>query len=240
MSRAEDQTELSMQLATTAAMRVALMHELGQPLSAVASYIHAGRHLLQSDGFDQTLLAETMRKAETELKRARDVVARLRTFLVCDKAQRAPVDVEELLKTVVARLQTEAGTRSVRISVDAARLPSVLADASQIKQVLLNLVSNAIDAAAQTGEGSVHINCRHSNGGISIEVDDNGIGIAPEIAKHLFEPFQTTKTRGMGLGLPLSRQIVEAHGGKIWWERAVPQGTRFCVMLPTVVAFHAA
>lgn len=224
--------EASTHLATSAAMRVALMHELGQPLSALATYIHAGRHLLDGNGFDQKLLAETMRKAEGELKRARDVLARLRGFLVCDKAQRAPVDVRELTETVAARLQNEANRRSVRVTVEAESLPIVLADAPQIKQVLVNLMSNAIDAAAQTRNGAVRVRCCQRNGGISIEIDDNGEGVAPEIADHLFEPFQTTKSRGMGLGLPLSRQIIEAHGGRIWWERAIPHGTRFYVLLP--------
>lgn len=224
--------EASTHLATSAAMRVALMHELGQPLSAVATYIHAGRHLLDGDGCDQRLLAETMRKAEGELKRARDVLARLREFLVCDKARRGPVDVLDLTKTVAARLLNEANRRSVRITVEAEPLPVVLADAPQIKQVLVNLMSNAIDAAAHRPNGAVHVRCCQRNGGISIEVDDNGEGIAPEIADHLFQPFQTTKSRGMGLGLPLSRQIVEAHGGRIWWEHAIPHGTRFYVLLP--------
>lgn len=229
-----------MHLATSAAMRVALMHELGQPLSAVATYIHAGRHLLDSNGIDHQLLAETMKKAEGELKRARDVLARLREFLVCDKAQRSPVDVRELIYDVAARLQNEANRRSVRIEVEAQSLPVVLGDGPQLRQVLINLLSNAIDAAAHMPDGAVRVRCRQGTGGISIEIDDNGKGIAPEMADHLFQPFQTTKSRGMGLGLPLSRQIVEAHGGRIWWEAAIPHGTQFYVLLPVGRVYHAA
>jgi two-component system sensor kinase FixL len=229
-----------MHLATSAAMRVALMHELGQPLSAVATYIHAGRHLLDSNGFDHQRLAETMKKAEWELKRARDVLARLREFLVCDESQRSPVDVLELIDSVASRLQNEANRRSVRIEVEAQSLPVVLGDAPQLRQVLINLLSNAIDAAAHMPDGAVRVHCRQRTGGISIEVYDNGKGIAPEIADHLFQAFQTTKSRGMGLGLPLSRQIVEAHGGRIWWKAAIPNGTRFFVLLPVSRARHAA
>ncbi len=228
-------------LATSAAMRVALMHEFSQPLSALATYIHAGRQLLRIDHVDQQLLAETMKKAEAEVKRARDVLARLREFLVSDKQERLPVDLIELTKTVAARLQNEAKRRAVRIQIEAGSLPAVLVDPPQIRQVLVNLLSNAIDAAADIPGGTVSVRCCHDGETVCIEVNDNGRGIAPEIAEHLFEAFQTTKSRGMGLGLPLSRQIIEAHGGSISWEPAVPHGTRFHVLLPvTTSACYAA
>jgi two-component system sensor kinase FixL len=129
-------------------------------------------------------------------------------------------------------LGNEAKARAVRILIEPGSLPIVMADPLQIRQVLVNLLSNAIDAAADMADGIVRVRGCHDSGTIVIEVDDNGRGVATEIAEHLFEPFQTTKTRGMGLGLPLSRQIIEAHGGRIWWERAMPQGTRFHVLLP--------
>lgn len=223
-----------MDLATSAAMRVALMHELSQPLSALAAYIRAGRHLLKIDHVDRQLMVETMRKAETEVQRARDVLARLREFLVSDKTERAPVDLLGLIRKVAACLRSEAGRRAVHIQIEGGSVPLVLVDLRQIRQVLVNLLSNAIDAAAGSSDGIVHIRCCHDGEAIEIAIDDNGAGISPEIAEHVFEPFQTTKVRGMGLGLPLSRQIIEAHGGRIWWERTTPRGTRFHVRLPQV------
>ena len=108
-----------------------------------------------------------------------------------------------------------------------------MVDPLQIKQVLVNLLSNAIDAAADMRDGTVRVRCCHDSGTIDIVVDDNGRGVASEIAEHLFEPFQTTKSRGMGLGLPLSRQIIEAHGGtNLVGARQLPHGTRFHVLLP--------
>jgi two-component system, LuxR family, sensor kinase FixL len=124
----------------------------------------------------------------------------------------------------------------VRIQIEAGSVPVVLADLRQIRQVLVNLLSNAIDAAADTSDGIVRVRCCHDSGAIEIEIDDNGTGMSSEIAEHVFEAFQTTKARGMGLGLPLSRQIIEAHGGRIWWERGAPRGTRFHVRLPHVGA----
>jgi len=136
---------------------------------------------------------------------------------------------------VAERLSDEATARAVSIDVEPAMVPIVMVDPLQIKQVLINLLSNAIDAAADTQAGAVRVRCHHDGRTIEIIVDDNGRGVASEIAEHLFEPFQTTKARGMGLGLPLSRQIVEAHGGKIWWEPTVPKGTRFYVVLPITI-----
>jgi two-component system sensor kinase FixL len=219
-------------LATSAAMRVALTHELSQPLSALATYIHAGRRLLKVEELDRDRLAETMRKAETEIKRARDVLKKLRGFITREKAERLPVNLLDLIRTEAARLGNEAMARAVSIAIEPGSLPIVMADPVQIRQVLVNLLSNAIDAAAGARNAIVRVRCRHDSGTIEIVVDDNGRGVALEIAEHLFEPFQTTKTRGMGLGLPLSRQIIEAHGGRIWWERKPPRGTRFHVLLP--------
>ena len=227
--------EPATRLAITAAMRVALTHELSQPLSALATYISASRQLLKADELDRAILAETMKKAETEVKRTGDVLKRLRGFLTSEKAELVPINLQDLIRSVAERLSDEATARAVSIDVEPAMVPIVMVDPLQIKQVLINLLSNAIDAAADTQAGAVRVRCHHDGRTIEIIVDDNGRGVASEIAEHLFEPFQTTKARGMGLGLPLSRQIVEAHGGKILWEPTVPKGTRFYVVLPITI-----
>jgi two-component system sensor kinase FixL len=190
---------------------------------------------MKVEKLDRELLAETMKKAEMELKRARDVLKRLRGFVTCEKEERVPVNLLDLIRTEAARVNDEAMTRAVDIHIEPGSLPVVMADPVQIRQVLVNLLSNAIDAAAGARDAVVRVRCRHDSGTIEIVVDDNGKGVAVEIAEHLFEPFQTTKIRGMGLGLPLSRQIIEAHGGRIWWERTLPHGTRFHVVLPVEV-----
>jgi PAS domain S-box-containing protein len=217
---------------TAAAMGIGLAHQLSQPLSALTTYIHAGRRLLKVQPVDHEILAETMEKAEIELKRARDVLERLRDFVSGEKVERVPVNLLEITRTVVDLVRHSAEARAVRINIESGPLPMLLADAVQIKQVLLNLINNAIDAAAETSNGVVDVRCCHGGATIEIEVIDNGNGIASDLAEHLFEPFQTNKPHGMGLGLPLSRQIIEAHGGRIWWEGAVPQGTRFHLQLP--------
>ena len=114
-------------------------------------------------------------------------------------------------------------------------LPLIAADRVQIEQVLVNLVRNAIEAANDarpTGGGQVVVETQHTGGAIRIEVTDNGAGIAPESQLRLFEPFFTTKANGIGLGLSISRSIVEAHGGQMWAEMAPGGGARFTFEIP--------
>ena len=229
--RQEDAARLS-RFRAAAVMGMGLAHQMSQPLSAVATYIHAARRLLNATPVDHDNLVETMEKAENELKRTRDILEHLRRLMSGESAERLPVDLLEITDRVVRILQQEADARAVRIVIAPGSLPSLMADAVQIKQVLLNLINNAIDAAAETSDGLVSIRCCHDGSTIEIEVADNGRGIESDMADKVFEPFQTTKLHGMGLGLPLSRQILEAHGGVIWWEREVPQGTTFHLRLP--------
>lgn len=211
---------------------VGFIHEMSQPLSAAATFISAGRRLLKNRSPDQLLVAETMESAEKELKRAREVLVRLRSIPSEVGTERLPVNLFELTRTIAEQLRDEAKERAVRIRLEPGSLPALMADAKQIRQVLFNLLNNAIDAAAETSNGVVDIRCYHDRATIEIEVNDNGKGIASEIAEHVFEPFRTTKPCGLGLGLPLSLKIVEAHGGQLWWESVMPQGTRFHLRLP--------
>lgn len=240
LTRASE-TENVVQLTTVAALGVGLIHEMSQPLSAAATFIHAAQRLLKTNDYDRYLLADIVEKAAQELKQTRDVLVRLRDAVSAEQAIQVPLDLVALTQMVADQLRGEAKERSVRVMVEPGSLPTMFANAVQIKQVLLNLIGNAIDAAAETANGIVSVRCRHDRTTAEIEVSDNGKGIDSEIAEHVFQPFQTTKPRGMGLGLPLSRQIAEAHGGHLWWESVLPQGTRFRLQLPLVSpADHAA
>jgi signal transduction histidine kinase len=214
---------------TAGAMGVALAHQISQPLTTVATYLHVGRTLLKggqasSDGFLQVF-----EKAEGEVRRAKEVLERLREFLSQGHADFRVLDPVEAARRIVALSQDDAKARAVAIRLEATDAPEITADSVHIEQVLLNLVNNAVDAAAERsdGRGLVTVRVRSRNGLVTVEVEDNGPGIAPEIAERLFEPFETSKPRGMGLGLTLSRQIVEAHGGHLRWHNVEPQGARF-------------
>ena len=229
---AKSQTARLAYVTATASIALGVVHEMSQPISAAASFILASQHLLDTSCTDRPALVQTLESASQELKRARDMLMRLRGAVLGIGNERLPVNLAELAKAIVSQLCDEAVGRNVHISVEPELLPAVMADPAQIRQVLLNLINNAVDAAAEASNGIVSLRGFYDSAVVEVEVEDNGKGISSEIADHVFEPFQTTKPRGMGLGLPLSRQIVETHGGHLWWEPVSPHGTRFHLQLP--------
>jgi two-component system sensor kinase FixL len=218
--------------AATTFVALGILHELSQPICAAAAFIVASQHFLNSDCTERQTLAQTLESASQELKRARDILMRLRRAVLDIGNERLPINLAELVNTVVGQLSSEAVRRNIHIRVELESLPTVMANALQIRQVLFNLVNNAVDAAAEITNGTVSLRGFHDSAIVEVQVEDNGKGISTEIADHVFEPFQTTKESGMGLGLPLSRQIVEAHGGQLWWEPVSPHGTRFHLRFP--------
>jgi signal transduction histidine kinase len=219
--------------ATAGAMGMQLAHELSQPLSTVATYAVAARRMLQS-GAGPGPVIDALSKAEAEAQRTREVLERIRDLVSVGRLQPRAVNLVDAALKIRALGLESANARGVDIAVESLRpIPLVKADPIGIEQVLNNIVSNAIDAAAERRDarGSVVIRVIDRDGWARVEVEDNGPGVAPEMAESLFEPYQTSKPRGMGLGLTLSRQIVQQHGGHIWWEAIAPEGTRFVVEL---------
>jgi two-component system sensor kinase FixL len=232
----QQQTELARvsAYASAGAMGMALAHEISQPLSTVASYLHAARRLLQS-GAASAPVMDALSKAEMETRRTREVLERVRDFIAIGKLDLKPLDLSNLALKIGALCREEATARGVHVEIENIRpIPLVRADRIQIEQVLNNLVANAIDAASERTDarGLVVIRVAQRGDRVVLQVEDNGPGVAPEMVDSLFEAYQTTKPRGMGLGLPLSLQIVQKHAGRLWWEPNVPEGTRFLVELP--------
>jgi len=232
----QQQAELSRvaRLTTAGALGAAVVHEISQPLATVATYAYACRNLLMSEPVDFELLGRTMVSVESEIRRAGDIVERLRDFLGKNEPRWCSVNLVETTHKVVSLLADEARTHCVAIRIDARPLPRIAADYIQIEQILVNVIRNAIEAAAEcvNRERWVRIRLRHVDGEVQVEIEDNGPGVSPEIAQHLFEPFETSKQRGMGLGLSLSREMVKAHGGSLRWDATVPVGARFVLRLP--------
>jgi two-component system, LuxR family, sensor kinase FixL len=219
--------------ATAGAMGMQLAHELSQPLSTVATYAVAARRMLQSGAGPEPVI-EALSKAEAETQRTRQVLERIRDLVSVGRLQPRPVDLVDSALKIRALGIEGANDRGVDIAVENLRpIPLVKADPIGIEQVLNNIVGNAVDAAAERSDarGRVVIRVTDRDGWATVQVDDNGPGVAPEMAESLFEPYQTSKPRGMGLGLTLSRQIVQQHGGRIWWQPITPEGTRFVVEL---------
>jgi two-component system, LuxR family, sensor kinase FixL len=232
----QQQAELARvaRLTTAGALGAAVVHEISQPLATVATYAHVCRRLLASEPADLELLGRTMVNVESEIRRAGDIVERLRDFLGKSAPRWSEVDLAATTHKVVSLLADEARTHGVAVRIDARPLPHIAADRIQIEQVLVNVIRNAIEAVAECGkrERWVQIRLRHVDEVVEVEIEDNGPGVSPEIARHLFEPFETSKPRGMGLGLSLSHEIVKVHGGNLQWDAAVATGARFVLRLP--------
>lgn len=232
----QQQAELARvaRLTTAGALGAAVVHEISQPLATVATYAYVCRGLLASDPADLELLGRTLANVESEINRAGHIVERLRDFLRKGEPRWSTVDLVEVTRKVVSVLSDEAQAHGVAVRIDVRPLPLITADQIQIEQVLVNLIRNAIEAVTECSnrERWVWIRLRQVDDRVEVGIEDNGSGVSPEISQHLFEPFETNKQRGMGLGLSLSREIVRAHGGSLHWDATFVVGARFVLRLP--------
>jgi two-component system sensor kinase FixL len=218
-------------------MASALAHELNQPLSAIANYMKGSRRLLE-DSTDEraAILRGAMDKAAEQALRAGQVIRRLRDFVARGESERRVEDVKKLVEEASALALVGAKDKGVRVRFDFdPRAVLVLADKVQIQQVLLNLMRNAIEAMEECERRELVISTAlAADDMVEICVADSGVGISPEIKAQLFQPFITTKRHGMGVGLSISRTIVEAHGGSISTRPNPEGGTAFSFTLPMV------
>jgi len=211
-------------------MASALAHELNQPLSAIANYMRGSRRLLEGRSDDETVMVrDAMDKAAEQSLRAGEIIRRLRDFVARGETERRVESIKKLIEEGSALALVGAKQQGVRVTF---RLdPScdlVLADKVQIQQVILNLIRNALEAMELSDRRELTISTApEGREMIEIGVSDTGSGISEDVALQLFQPFVTTKRHGMGVGLSISRTIVEAHGGKIRAEGNPDGGTVF-------------
>jgi two-component system sensor kinase FixL len=218
-------------------MASTLAHELNQPLSAISNYLKGSRNLLEDRSDENsTTIRNALDKAADQAMRAGQIIRRLRDFVSRGETERHAESVSKLIEEASALALVGVKDRGIRVqfqfnpSVDL-----VLADRVQIQQVLLNLIRNSMDAMETSQVRDLKIAIGPTEEGfVRISVSDTGSGIAPEVSKQLFQPFVTTKREGMGVGLSISRTIVEAHGGQIWVEQNPSGGTTFHFTLPIV------
>jgi two-component system sensor kinase FixL len=217
-------------------MASALAHELNQPLSAIANYVKGSERLLAADPPDKVKIKGALASAAEQALRAGQIIRRLRDFVAKGEAERRIESLPKLLEEAGALAMIGAKERGVHLRFEIARqVELVLADKVQVQQVVLNLMRNSIDAMEESPRRELLVGARAiEDGMVDISVSDTGPGIAPEIAEHLFQPFMTTKATGMGVGLSISRTIVEAHGGRIWAEPRKGGGTVFHFTLRAV------
>lgn len=219
-------------------MASALAHEINQPLSAIANYLKGSRMLLARDEVPRERVADAVDRAANEALRAGDIIRRLRDFVGRGETERTLESLPKLVEEASALALVGAKEHGIRVQYEfSPEAELVLADKVQIQQVVLNLVRNAVDAMADSGSPRRELTVAiepAGDGMARVRVADTGPGIAPDVADQLFQPFITTKRTGMGVGLSISRTIVEAHGGRIQGGSRVGGGAEFVFTLRRV------
>lgn len=221
-------------------MATTLAHELNQPLAAVANYINGSRRLLDATEPAEKLPAvrQALAAAAQQAIHAGQIIRRMRSFVARGDTDKRIEELDELVQGAAELVSLPAKQRRVEVQLDLRpQGQRVLADRTQVQQVLVNLMHNAIEAMEESERRSLTVTAHPVEGEmVEIAVADTGPGIPPEIAADLFKPFNTTKRSGMGVGLSVCRTIVEAHGGRIQAEPNPGGGTVFRFTLPAVSA----
>jgi len=223
-------------VATAGELATSIAHELNQPLMAIVSNAAASDQLLSNPDMGKEVVREALRDIVSESRRAADVIRSLRNFLQKRTSEHVPLRIESVIGDVLRMLQGELAGAGIELRVDLARdLPEVRGDDVQLQQVLVNLIMNAVEAmqeASARGARRLTIEAGEVEGGLEVRVRDSGPGLGGETARRLFDPFYTTKETGMGIGLAISRTLVEAHGGRIAASDLAERGAEFRIFLP--------
>ncbi|MDV3256571.1 MAG: PAS domain S-box protein [Sphingomonas sp.] len=227
-------------ISEVASLATSLAHELNQPLTAIANYSEAARDLFEGeiDGEKAQLIRQALDETVNEAIRAGQIVARLRQFISRGDTERQMESLSRLIGE--ANALALVGTREHGIDVQVLLDRSadvVFVDRVHIQQVLINLIRNAIDAMMDSSARSLVIRTEAgADNFVTISIEDTGSGISEKVAEQLFQPFVSTKQAGMGIGLSICRNIIEAHGGHIWFEPRPGGGTSFRFTVPTMEA----
>jgi two-component system sensor kinase FixL len=211
-------------------LATSIAHELNQPLTAVANYVETANELLETpDAETVEVVREALAECATQAVRAGQIVRRLRDFISRGESERRIESLARVVNEASALALVGAGERDVEVEVRLdPHADRVLVDRIQIQQVLLNLMRNAIEAMAESPVRRLRLSSRRQDDGcVRVTIEDSGPGLPEEVAGHLFQPFVSTKAKGMGLGLSICHTIVHGHNGRIWAEPSPLGGTAF-------------
>ena len=232
-------TELArvVRITTIGELAASIAHEVNQPLAAVVANADACVAWLARENPDLTEARAAAERTTLGATRASEVIGRIRSLINKTAPERAQVQMNEIIREVVALADGQASRNNVSVVTElTADLPPVLGDRIQLQQVILNLMLNGIEAMAGISDRMRRLRIRsqiQEAGQVLVSIEDSGLGVKAEIMTRLFEPFFTTRSQGIGMGLPISRSIVEAHGGRLWAESTVNQGSVFQFTLPS-------
>ena len=234
--RHREQINLLSRVSLLGEMTASLAHELNQPLSAIISNANAGMRYIERGKDDPAKLRDILGDVESDANRAYDIIRNVRNTIKKGDPARRQIDLNELVTNVAHVVRPDAVGYSCEVETSLAKdLPPIEGDPVQIQQVLVNLVSNALDAMRQTPTGRRKVEISTAGKGeseVRLSVRDHGSGIRTEVHDRLFDQFFTTKEHGLGMGLAIVRSIVEAHGGKIHAENVADGGACFYFTLP--------
>jgi C4-dicarboxylate-specific signal transduction histidine kinase len=231
LQQRHDEMAHVLRLHTAGEMASAIAHELNQPLHAISAYCEAAVRMVRSGVVNGEKLTHALEQTALQAQRAGHVIRELRSFLRRDAPTVTALDLNELVRETIALLRADSRARGFPIELAPAEaLPPVMANRVQIEQVLLNLLRNSVEAMhdARVGRGLIRVRTAGENGGMArVTVSDSGPGLDPETRGRVFEPFFTSKAGGLGMGLAISRTIIEAHGGKLWADPDAGPGATF-------------
>jgi signal transduction histidine kinase/PAS domain-containing protein len=226
---------------TMGELTASLAHEIKQPISAAVTNAKTCLRWLGRDNPDVTEAREAASRIVKDVTRAVDIIGRISLLFKKGGVQQESVDINELIREMTILLRSEASRYSISIRSElASGLPKITADRVQLQQVLMNLMLNGIEAIKDTStEGELTIESQQDETGqLLISVGDTGAGLEPKQAEQIFNAFFTTKPQGTGMGLPISRSIIESHGGRLWATARSERGATFQFTLPREVTAH--
>jgi signal transduction histidine kinase len=216
------------------AMATAIAHEINQPLIAIQNYAHAATRRLRS-GSDQTSKLQALfEKIEGQATRAGDITHKVRAFISTKQVALEPLPLCATLQEAVGMMELETERRGCLIDcTSAGDIPAVLADGLQVQLVLVNLLQNAIQSVCgdEASDRRVRVHAERIDGEVQVCVSDRGPGVPSQQVEAIFEPLHSTKSGGMGMGLSICQEIIEAHGGRLWYEPNPAGGAMFCFTL---------
>jgi C4-dicarboxylate-specific signal transduction histidine kinase len=221
-------------------LAAALAHEIKQPIAASVTSASACMRWLAHDPPDLQRARAAVARIEQEGNRAADIINSLRSFYKTGTpVERQSVDVPGAIREMTALLRTEAVRHGVTIRAESeADMPHILVDRVQFQQVLMNLMLNAIEAMKDTGGELTIRSGLNREGQVTVSISDTGVGLPAEGLDLIFDPFHTTKPQGTGMGLTISRSIVESYGGRVWATANKGAGATFHFTLPTGAEAH--
>jgi len=214
-------------------MASALAHELNQPLTAIVTYMQSVRRMLKKG--DEGAIAragDAVDRTAQQALRAGEIIRRLRDFVASGETDKFEVPVDVIVKEAVALARVSNKFGTTRVDLHLGDTSRVVVDKVQVQQVILNLIRNALEAMEGVAAPVLTVSTRASGDNVELSIADRGSGIDPEIRDHLFTPFVTTKRYGTGVGLAISRTIIESHGGRMWADPNPSGGAIFRFTLP--------